>query len=370
MKMHTTLFLICMALSAKAYAHNTVLGPPLDPRTEGNVAIALTGTNYGINADDYQRICGDPTAEGTEVNQVHIQLSAKTGSPALGLNDRITLFWRQNDDGCDSIPENEDSTGYIARLTITTLTDPLVLRSSFDIPADFGSEVLTERDIMEAFASNACDNATDSSVARPEDGMVTLCLVADKKSGSIWNNSRDKNPTGLNSITDEYFALLHFELDTVAPPKPSTPTAIDKDGSLDVRVSFSKGTDPGDVARWRIHYINLEESPDAAAPGADCTTWPTAESVSATTLTLDNLNNGSTYALCVLAIDDAGNTGTPSDIIEGQPQNECDFAECYPDNIQYGYCSAGLALPNLCGLLLLGFLMHARRRTLNRKILS
>ena len=76
--------------------------------------------------------------------------------------------------------------------------------------------------------------------------------------------------------------------------------------------------------------------------------------------TIENLSNDISYELCVLAIDDVGNESVPSGVATGTPLDECDFMECYPGELETGYCGATLS-PWWGGLVLAAIGWRRRR---------
>lgn len=315
------------------------------PHQGGNTRAELSGTDdYIFNGEDRQRVC----AAGNSGNDVSIVIS-RTDTALTFSGHRVALFWRTGNATCKDIPELRDD--LLSRDEID-VASPVTQRQSYRIRADAsGLSAFTERDILEKLDPVGCAEPSNDAAI---ESVTTLCLVADAETSvDNWNNTWDLG---------ELFAILHFRLDTVAPAKPDVPTAIEKDGVVEVNAGYAQNA-PDDLGEWVVHLINLTESPDALGGADGCTAWSASRFPRSATLSLTGLTNGHTYALCVRAVDTAGNVGVASDTITVNPRNECDFAECYPDEgIEHGLCTSGPAPAHLGVLFLVWLLARPRRR--------
>jgi hypothetical protein len=172
----------------------------------------------------------------------------------------------------------------------------------------------------------------------------------------------DANSTGF-SVADlrGYIDLL---VDTVAPLAPSTPTATALDGRLEVSVGYTTEPDSDTVSFWETWSRASEEAKE------DCSTWAegtyTITRVSGTASGLSitvPATNGIRTAVCAVAWDAVGNPSTPSQVIYATAQDECDFFECAPADVQGGYCGASGAVSQLWGAVAL----YTAWRMLRRK---
>jgi len=181
----------------------------------------------------------------------------------------------------------------------------------------------------------------------------------------------DTTGDGIISTTLEPNAFAILSVDTTAPPKPLRPELTPLDGSLRVRAQIdpsTTGENVDDICDWQVRY---REQNDTATPSDNCADW-TGDGVidiqSTTGVAEADFDvsavNGRTYEVCVAAIDADGNRSPFSETSEAVAVDECDFIECYPDELSTGYCGQG-QLPSLSILLLpmlLVWLRAVRRR--------
>lgn len=306
--------------------------------TGGGATVTISSTSLTLGIDEVQAACD----ANDSADAITFTLNGSQTQAAAGYT--LFVWWEDASNKCDDVPDDEDD-----RLEDTDLDSNHTLLDDGDMtfPDDTDEiDEFTERTVADIVA--ACDaNAALSSE------QMKLCIGVDT------NND--------DTITEatEYNAYVLFEVDTDAPPAPDTPTITEADGQLSLSTAVSASGESDDIESWTVLYRVLDAN-GTDANATDCTTWTNATSTDVTgdetqtSVTVSSLTNGSTYELCVLAVDDAGNDGAASAIVTGTPQEECDFMECYPGKITTGYCAAMPASLWLC-VGLLGMLRRRRR---------
>lgn len=237
------------------------------------------------------------------------------------------------------------------------VNDPQVVgpnaTTPFIFPGDMNLDSYTTVDLLAAVenGTNFCDHPIDN-------GTYQLCFAVDTAAPSSQIDNSDLR------------GWLSIPIDTKAPNKPDVITATAGDQLANVTTKIS-GDSAGDtVSSFSARYRKKPADGDATA-GQACTVWAdtTFATVSgdavagAATIRLSSLENGVTYEICSIAYDAAGNASPGSDIIEATTQDECDFIECYPEEVHTGYCGAA-GMPSLLFMILgMGLLrMWAVRR--------
>jgi len=264
----------------------------------------------------------------TSTTPITVTLTAHTETPALGALTKIPAFvwWTGSGTACGSIPAN-GAENWVAEKPDLTLLDA----DTLVFPEDFSDSL--------EFSKGTVLN--DLGVCA-EDGTVNV------------NNAARRLCIGIDSDNDdaidadfERYGWVEFEVDSEAPPAPDAPEVTSLDGALHLTTVISGTGDQSDLAKWRAYYRLADDTEGDAPPS--CTTWKnskTRDAAGAHGMEIAGLTNGTTYDLCLVAEDDAGNVSEPSPVVRGTPTDECDFAECFPGGVPSGYCGA-LGAPGL-----------------------
>jgi hypothetical protein len=289
---------------------------------------------------DLRDIIIDLSSEGLTQNIIY-------GSSLVVWLERDTTLGR-----CE-LNLNSGSTLPTTKVQITTqpidTLSPLFLKTGvLQFPRDVDQNVqIRVRDLLRgasAYGTTVPDACTDTGV----DFVYRICFGISP-------------PTATNHtvLATDLQAFVRFPVDTI-PPDATTTTGVD---SLDKRITLTPtagGTrSEGDV------WIALYHNAPAGSPGIDCTQLPadvkstTTNAVANTTLTVKG-DNGVTIEGCIGLEDKVGNIGSLA-AFSGTPEDQCDFVECYPGQLQTGYCGAGIG-PWWSGLVVAGALVRRLRR--------
>src|SRR5690606_16740018 len=131
---------------------------------------------------------------------------------------------------------------------------------------------------------------------------------------------------------------IAIDVDTLAPGSPDITSVVGGDEKLTLTVG---GLDAslGDVYEFDIHYRPCQGDADDAGVATDGGTaeeiiedeestcdapgpYRVRQGVDGSSIVLSGLENGVTYEVRVVAVDDFGNVGEPSAPETGTPQNE------------------------------------------------
>jgi hypothetical protein len=213
--------------------------------------------------------------------------------------------------------------------------DPLSTAAILGGSADFG-----------ALFTDAC--------AAPERKVYRLCFGV------------DMGPTMDNKVlAAEPNGWLRILVDTDLPPQPDA-EAEGLDGT--VRVNADVSDDPEDLLEWEVRLRPALEGDlgETITDPSDCDSWDDYDTKTAVAAGDDIQidapgTNGTLYEGCVVVIDEAGNPSTPSPSFYAKPIDQCDFIECWPGDLEVGFCGAGSA-SLLAALAALGVLLGSRRQ--------
>jgi hypothetical protein len=170
-------------------------------------------------------------------------------------------------------------------------------------------------------------------------------------------------PTGTTNTGDTWIAA-QFQVDTVPPPAPSAPEITSLRSRVHVKATYDAGVT--DMYAIRVRY-----SSDPNNLTTPCAAW-TANYQTAPDVIVYNIltgsaefeiagENGVQYAYCSQAIDYFQNVSKFSPSALGRPRPESDLFDVYPDDLQVGFCGAGLP-PAWAAGTLLAVLWRMRRR--------
>jgi len=266
---------------------------------------------------------------------------------------RVWLASSSETDCVGQIPDNgeDDYIGDVAlEFTDPFLTSSAPIRIPDDLEDDVGAvPVLDSQSLL------------DMRGACPEGGneTITICIgLDDDKDGSI-----DEG------IAFEPHGWVRFSIDTERPPKPDTPNVLPLDGRLSITASVSADGDKDDIREYQA-FLRPQPT-DEAERGVACDLWGEVSGLRTGSVDVNGggsatfavpARNGTTYEICVYAVDDVGNFSVPSDLATGTPQQECDFIECYPEGLLEPGCRATGGTPLVGLFVLLLALRRARER--------
>ncbi|MEM6533004.1 MAG: hypothetical protein AAF654_10285 [Myxococcota bacterium] len=243
-----------------------------------------------------------------------IQLTADT---PVAVNTRLLVFVTPDAD-CQFAQESELDGRPLSIMQLNDVNDPLVTPDTFDFPEDFDNDGGDYSSVDEILAATgACDNVVNELIFR-------LCFVA--------------SPNDDIAESGEPFAAVQMLVDTVPPGAPTRLEASPGDSRLEITVD----SDDQDIRTWTVRSrVSVDE--------ATCDTWTAEESTDEEFNVVNQgeqsfeitVENGNSYDICVFGEDGAGNPGEVSPTLVATPRDECDFIECFPGELETGYCGAG-----------------------------
>lgn len=251
-----------------------------------------------------------------------IKLEISPGTATITSGSLMFVFATRGDCPFATNVEPDDST--IDDLDLNS-SSPLVDGSTFEFPEDFGTTSYgTVADLAEALDVCADGNRVD-------DKRYRLCIgVSVAADGTAENGLADDAP----------YVALTLLVDTVPPDAPTDVSTSGGDSRLHLHAGLAEDNDT--VVAYVVHY--RVSSDDGAT---DCSSWSDYEDYEYTRdstpddpedFTLDDLDNGVTYDVCIAARDGAGNVGAFSAVMSAQTRAECGFIGCYPGEAPTGYC--------------------------------
>ncbi len=297
----------------------------------GTAPLTLIEGDYRINQADLDAACDAP---------VDIVVAAN-GDATITVFSILTTYeayayWVSDTSDCSgTIPDGDDRIAGPEQISLPELVT--------EFPTDFG-DTFDQSDVIAALAADACTTRSSPSVRR------NLCIVI---------NAQEVSGDPRIEQNYEYYGWMTFEIDTEAPPAPDAPEITEMDASLLVTTAITDtSSENDDIASFQVRYREVPDPADDLTCDDDA--YPSDQDTDidavddALEWTLEGLDNGTTYEVCVRAEDDAGNTSPWSDLVIGTPIDECDFIECFPGGAPIGYCGAGLSpmAALICGLLL------------------
>ena len=336
--------IVCVALPARADGELTVTWNTSSDYSAGDLGCDANGgrASDGSGANACQPINIDFCASGNTARTFAVDVSWTDSTPLLPSNPKLYV-WMTSSSSCgdpdqDGIEMGRDIDANLAGATFTYPTDV--------------DDALSLTTTLFIDSVDACGSAAEG------DYLLCAQISGDDITGTV-----------------DASGGAAFRIDTLEPAAPT----ISETRSMDEQVSLTVDATDDDVTWWQIIYLaqpTAETAPESFDE-ADCTTWSGMSYVASSqnaandpsnTITLKNLDNNTLYLACAVVRDAAGNVSAASAVVPIQPQAECDFAECFPDTLQTGYC--GTTSGNLWagallgwGLILLGARTSRRRRT-------
>ena len=349
--------------------------------------------------DTYQYITGSETQCTDPATQtISVDLSIDASTPAIVESNLFYVWWVDSSGTACTTPEtdSDDADSVITGVALSDTTassSPLTSDiSPLSFPSDIDGSSFTLQDVLDRVTTDVCgDDAIDHT-------ELKLCMAVD----TIQEIALDGTVTIQINEATEPFASLTFVLDNVAPDQPTIDSVVARDGELELSTSVASGGDH--IVEWKVYLqesssetttdttdttdtterddttdttdtTDTSDTTDATdstdtettTDASDCTSWgvdaltfdAAAENPSEASLEI-TVTNGVSYDLCVVAVDAAGNESIPSDVTTQTAQDECDFIECYPGDLNDGYCTA--APSSLWWLLSLGLFWRSRQR--------
>ena len=303
-----------------------------------------------VDADTDTYLTSSHCTDDNLARTASFTLTTDSMTPEITESDKLYVWWETSGTEDCTNPSAETNNQVVTGATLSGEFisqdggTPLVTSSlGLVFPDDISSITLTYQDIFNRNDTDACTTDVDHTELR-------LCLAIDMVATTLDDNVSI-------SATAEAWSSISFIIDTAAPSTPTVNSVTSLDGSIDIGVSVSD--EEPRLSAWKLYIQEQADTSDT-----DCTLWDvTPEEYTPTATNTETINyraeNGLTYELCVVAVDEAGNESIPSEIMVAQAQDECDFIECYPGDLKDGYCTA--APPALWWLAGLGILWRRRR---------
>ncbi|MEE2960964.1 MAG: MXAN_2562 family outer membrane beta-barrel protein [Myxococcota bacterium] len=295
--------------------------------------------------------------EANSGSAISVDIAIDNSNTLVTLTQPVDLYvhWASSSTDCKQIPEKSDTNDenkldlLIHQKSLTADDPPFsATDTKLTFPTDLSDDirsssvaftVQTVLDRMAAYHNNSNDVcAEDSSLSQKS---LYLCFGFNSITSvnAVLNN--DTSSQIIIEPTTEPNGYIKFEFDSNAPAKPSVSTSS-FDGGVSLSVSIVN--DEYDLQKWEVLVVAADSESDQE----DCSTWinvnspmveyATTESVSTQTIRVSNLQNGTDYLACLRAVDHAGNASSYSDVVSFKPTDECDFGECYPGELETGYC--------------------------------
>jgi len=217
-------------------------------------------------------------------------------------------------------------------------------------------------DVMNVTGVFAGSTVMNKACPTGASATYVLCFGIDTINNTSLAAGSDSQVDGTSNR--EVTLWVQFLIDTVPPAAVDSVSATALKARIEVSPK-SAGKLAGD--RWNVKIREqLGSTPSTAA----CNTWvstdadpiktATGDAISAGSVSID-ATNGVTYEGCVDLLDQVGNEGTGSASFSATPFDQCDFASCYPGQLQTGFCAAVAPVPMAATVILL-LLRRLRRR--------
>lgn len=276
---------------------------------------------------------------------LEITIDLKSTYTALILQSTDLYAWLITTSSCDTFVKDETDSRFLAHQTLEVGEAPLIADQTFTFPEDLDTDLtFTTRTLMD-FVDGCGDELVNNKV-------VTLCIAVDLPSDYASTDSIGY---------EDLWAGIAFEVDTLPPAAPGQPKMVGYDGRVILSVNSADDTDDASYWEARIQEATLDESGEPIP--SDCSTWvepSTSRGITGETSIEISAANGIMWEGCLIAIDGAGNISDPSETNFALAQEQCDFIECYPGDLETGYCGAGVT--SLWSLLALVLLFRRRAR--------
>lgn len=222
---------------------------------------------------------------------------------------------------------------------------PADLTASDAFP-DVRNGLFTTQDVLQALGACPPDGGIDLAT-------YYICIGVDAGQTGGINNGSTSTSTSSGNSSDPY-AYIQFQVDTIAPDPPTGISVKSLNKRCDVKVSIDNSTLDAYTLRVKMttNPNNLALSDVAQNPNGNCDLWTDDVVVHDTTVYGRNDgsytvtmtgNNGQVYGFCAQSLDYLGNVSAPTETALGEPRVECDLFECYPSELQTGFCSTGLS---------------------------
>lgn len=297
---------------------------------------------------------------GTDTRVIEATLSPTATTQIIPASSKL-FVWIEPDSAAGVECEySKSATEHLVAEETLGASHPLVTRSSWSFPDDLATpRELPIAGILRGTAIS--DEAFQDACAEGSAGVeqvYRLCFGVDL-------STLTTAPDGLvqpGGTANEPQAWLRILVDTKPPPNLENAQITELDGRL--RVTPEAAADPDATDTWWIRWRPVAELPsigEPARPATDCLAWEGAkrDDEPATLASVEiSTPNGSDYEGCIYLMDAAGNLGEAW-YFTGTPMDQCDFVECYPGDLQGGYCGALTPAPLAAASI---FLLWRRRR--------
>lgn len=234
----------------------------------------------------------------------------------------------------------------------------------------------TTREMMRALG--LCDNANGTATNL---STYFLCVGVDSSNKLGVNSGANVSSTGTTAAGTDPTAFIQLQMDTRPPEVPTELKLTPRKGRVQAEVTVE--TELLDVYQVNLRYTDDPQNLAAAAALDEnnrprgCAAWQGNvqtrsvnvynQVVGKASFAVDNLRNDVDYGFCAASQDRLGNVGEATEVQVAQPRFECDLFECYPGDLETGYCGAGSG-PELWGAgALAGAALGWRRRRRTNK---
>ena len=303
------------------------------------IALALFGATLAEQEIENYQLWWDGADQSTITKascdsastSIVFSLLADSDSPAVNANGELYIWWPEaNDDDCTS-PEDDSAVrlidGRVSEDGLGYLGD-----TSFEFPSE-AELTFTYETVYSKVSDTFCDEGTQT-----ERTKVRLCIGIEHPETDLTGNATERDV--YIDKTSELQVGVDFLVDSVPPSTPTISEISPLDGTIQFTASIDEETPY--LREWIVRYQEDDGS------GSECADWTTPQEVSLSVNDSETKSqklsftatNGVDFSFCVIAVDDAGNQSSPSDVAVGTARDECDFLECYPGELETGHCGA------------------------------
>ena len=357
--------------------------------------------------DNYEYITGSESqCASPELQTLTIEIGSDSDTPTIVETNELFVWWVASSSTDCTEPEDEDSEIVVKELALNDINSAAPPLTSTTSPLSFPGDLPDQTFTLDSLLSRAnVDICTEGETLDHQEFKLCFAINTITVTTGLNGLPTEEDPVRIDELTEPHGSVV-FIIDNVAPVQPTIDQVVAKDGTLELTASVSPSDDH--ISTWHVYLRETDsaettdtttdaerettdetttETTDGATTDetddtttdsttdettdsttdTDCTSWGVealtydASTETPSTLSMDvAVSNGISYDLCVVAVDAAGNTSEPSEVTTQTAQDECDFIECYPGELNDGHC--GAAPGALWWLLALGFFTRSRKR--------
>ncbi len=311
---------------------------------------------YTVN----KNMCAAAVSESNAVGHKDIRMNMSIAASA-GTAGQI-FMWRTTANNCIVTPNTSDIKNLTYRFDTTPdIADELSSIDKAETIFGLSNPAIFPNGFI--FGEHTRNSAQNYTLRNFLDGISDPCATT-SGTETIYRLCMAVPANGPQSgiTTADAPASFIFYIDTKPPLPPTSISLASLDSKVDVEVTRAAGdTISNTGAYWRLKPDNATSS-DACPTTTDLGDW-TFTPFTAGGGEVSGLTNGKTYQFCGTSTDLAGNRSTPTAIVEATPVPECNFASCFPGEMDTGYCGAGqsgVIIAAACLLVLLRALQNRR----------